>query len=237
MRIAVCLTTSAFVQLYLPHGQICMIDEPIPFVVKVFAADHVLEELHSSVPPVTKPKDEYASFHPIGPVSSSKLKRPRTGTGRIKIKVELLRTTKVDPKCIQFAEAGNLTSIDGTQTLSEGVIERLTRGSDWIAWSGVIIVPSDVKCGGFTSCQLEVFDQLMLSILPMNSSRPPVVSFCDCVPVRLMPRTLPKSTGSTSTLIPGGSKKGAGLDYHPPPSASSSLASNTSWFSSDGGYR
>ena len=226
---------SISVQLYLPHGQVCVLDEPIPFVIKVFAADQVLEELYSSVPPVTNPKDDYASFHPIGP-ASSKLKRPRTGSGRIKIKLELLRTTKVDAKCTQFSEASSLGPVDGTQTLSEGVIERLTRGSDWIAWSGVIAVPSDVNCGGFTSCHLEVSDQLVLSILPTGSSRTPVISFCDSVPVRLTPRALFRSTGSTSTLVPDGSKRTMGLNYHPPPSASSSLASRTSGLSSDGGY-
>ena len=228
--------SSAIVQLYLPRGEVCMLDEPIPFVIKVFAADHVLEELHSSVPPVTNPKNDHASFHPIRPGSSSKVKRPRTGTAKIKIKLELLRTTKVDAKCTQFAEAASLGYVGGTQTLSEGVIERLTRGSDWIAWSGVIAVPSDVNCGGFTSCHLEVSDQLVLSILPTGSSRTPVISFCDSVPVRLTPRALFRSTGSTSTLVPNGSKRTIGLNYHPPPSASSSLASRTSGLSSDGGY-
>ena len=214
-----------------------MLDEPIPFVIKVFAADHVLEELHSSVPPVTNPKNDHASFHPIRPGSSSKVKRPRTGTAKIKIKLELLRTTKVDAKCTQFAEAASLGYVGGTQTLSEGVIERLTRGSDWIAWSGVIVMPNDVKCGGFTACRLEVFDKLELSILPTSSSRPPVVSFSESVPVKLTPRTTLGSVGSTSTLIPSGSKKSPGMGYYPPPSTSSSLASNTSCLSSDGGYR
>ena len=217
-----------FVQFYLPHGQVCVLDEPIPFVIKVFAADHVLEELHSSVPPVTNPKDDYASFHPIGPGASSKVKRPRTGSGKIKIKVELLRTTKVDAKCAQFAGATGPGSVDGIQILSEGVIERLTRGSDWIAWSGVIAVPSEVKCGGFSACQLDVWDQLVLSILPASSSRPPVISFSDSVPVRLTPRVFLRSNGSTSTLIPPGDSRKVGLDYYPPPSASSSL-STTSW--------
>ena len=211
-----------------------MLDEPIPFVIKVFAADRVLEELHSSVPPVTNPKDDYASFHPIGPGSSSKVKRPRTGSGKIKIKVELVRATKVDAKCAQFAGTASSGFIDGTQTLSEGVIERLTRGSDWIAWSGMIVVPGDVTCGGFTACRLEVWDQLVLSILPAGSSRSPVISFCDSVPVRLTPRALLRATGSTSTLTPGNSKRTTGLDYYPPPSASSSLGSSNSW--SDGGY-
>ena len=214
-----------------------MLDEPIPFVIKVFAADHVLEELHSSVPPVTNPKDDYASFHPIRPGSSSRVKRPRTGTPKIKIKLELLRTTKVDAKCTQFAEAVGSGYVGGSQSLSEGVIEKLTRGSNWIAWSGVIVMPGDVKCGGFTACRLEVFDKLELSILPVNSSRSPVISFRDSVPVRLTPRNMLKPVGSTSTLIPGGSKKLPG-DYYPPPSTSSSLVSNTSWVSSDGGgYR
>jgi len=226
----------ALVQLYLPRGEVCTLDEPIPFVIKVFAADHVLEELYSSVPPVTNPKNDHASFHPIRPGSSSKVKRPRTGTAKTKIKLELLRTTKVDAKCTQFAEAANLGYVGGTHTLSEGVIERLTRGSDWIAWSGVIVMPSDVKCGGFTACRLEVFDKLELSILPTSSSRSPVISFSESVPVKLTPRTTLKSVGSTSTLIPGGSKKSP-MDYYPPPSTSSSLVSNTSWVSSDGGYR
>jgi len=227
---------STFVQLYLPHGQVCVPDEPIPFVIKVFAADCVLGELHSSVPLVTNPKNGYASFHPIGP-DPSKAKRPRTASGnKIKIKLELLRTTKVDAKCTQFADAAGLGFIDGTQTLSEGVIERMTRGSDWIAWSGVIVTPSEVKCGGFTACRVEVFDQLMLSILPTNSSRSPVISFCDSVPVRIAPGNLLTPTGSMSTIKPGDSKKAKRVNYYHPPPTSSSLASNTSWMSSDGGY-
>jgi len=232
------LTTShpsAFVQLYLPHGQVCVLDEPILFVIKVFAADYVLQELHSSVPLVTNPKNGYASFHPIGP-DPSKAKRPRTSSGKIKIKLELLRTTKVDAKCTQFADAAGLGSINGTQTLSEGVIERMTRGSDWIAWSGVIVAPSDVKCGGFAACRVEVFDQLMLSILPPSSSRSPVISFCESVPVRLAPKNPLMFTGSTSTIKLSDSKKAKGVNYYHPPPTSSSLASNTSWLSSDGGY-
>ncbi|KAF9643589.1 hypothetical protein BDM02DRAFT_3132325 [Thelephora ganbajun] len=226
------------IKLYLPHGQACALDEPIPFIIKVFAADHVLEELHSSVPPVTNPKDDYASFHPIGPDPSTKAKRPRTGSAKIKIKVELLRTTKVDPRCTQFADATNLGFIDGTQTLSEGVIERMTRGSDWVAWSGVIVVPGDVKCGGFTACRVEVFDQLVLSILPTSSSRSPVISFCESVSVKLATRNLlGTSVGSTTTIKPGDPKKPKAMDhYPPPPTSSSSATSNTSWVSSDGSY-
>ena len=198
----------------------------------MFAPDHVLEELRSSVPPVTNPKDNYSSFHPIGP-DPSKIKRPRTGSGRIKIKVELLRTTKVDTKFTQFADATGLGFIDGTQTLSEGVIERMTRGSDWIAWSGVIVMTGDVKCGGFTACRVEVFDQLVLSILPASSSRSPVISFCESVPIRLAPRHLLTSAVSMSTIKP---KQARGMNYYPPPTTSSSLASNTSWLSSKGSH-
>jgi hypothetical protein len=207
-------------------------DEPIPFLIKVFAADHILEELHSSVPPVTNPKDDYTSFHPIGP-GPQKVKRPRTSSGKIKIKMELLRTTKVDAKRTQFSNSTYSGFFDGTQTLSEGVIEKMTRGSDWIAWSGAIVVSGDVKCGGFTACRVEVFDQLLLSILPTNTSRSPVISFCDSVPVRLVPRSPLTSVGSMSTIKP---KKWAKAMYYYPPPTSSSVASNNSWMSSDGGY-
>ena len=222
--------SSTFVQLYLPRGQVCPLDEPIPFVIKVFAPDHVLEELNLSVPPVTNPKDDYASFHPIGP-DPSKIKRPRTSSGKIKIKVELLRTTKVDAKRVQLAGASSLGFIDGTQKLSEGVIEKMTRGSDWIAWSGMTVVPGDVKCGGFTACQVEVFDQLVLSILPTSSSRSAVISFCDSVPIRLASRSPLASIGSMSTIKP---KRGKGKGFYVPPPTSSSVASNVSWWSSDG---
>lgn len=229
------LTTShspAFVQLYLPYGQVCALDESIPFVIKVFAADNILEELHSSVPPVMNPKDDYTSFHPIGP-DHSKIKRPRTSSGKIKVRLELSRTTKVDTKRTQFANGACLGFLDGSQTLSEGVIEKMTRGSDWIAWSGVIVVSGDVKCGGFTACGVEVFDQLVLSILPTSSSRSSVISFCDGVPIKLIPRNTLTSVGSMSTIKP---KRSKAMDYYPPPPTSSSVASNTSWWSSDGGY-
>jgi len=207
-----------------------MLDEPIPFVIKVFAADHILEELHSSVPPVTNPKDDFASFHPIGPDPSSRARRPRTASSKIRIKLELSRTTKVDARDTQFADPTGSGCFDGTQNLSEGVIERVTRGSNWIAWSGVIVAPSDVKCGGFTACRVEVLDQLVLSILPASSSRSsPVISFCDTVPVRLTPRNPLTLTGSTGNL-----KKGKGVDHYFPPPTSSSVAS--SWLSSDGSY-
>src|SRR5882757_9436783 len=111
---------SSFIQLYLPQGQICVLDEPIPFLIKVFAADHILEELHSSIPPITNPNHDYASFHPIGPVPP-KLKRPQTGSGKTKIRLELSRTTKVDTKCTQFLDANCQGFINGTQTLSEGI--------------------------------------------------------------------------------------------------------------------
>ena len=207
----------------------CALDEPIPFVIKVFAADHVLEELHSSVPPVTNPKDNYASFHPIGPDPSTKIKRPRTSSGKIKIKVELSRTSRVDAKCMQCANSTGLGFVDGIQTLSEGVIEKLTRGSDWIAWSGVVIVPDGVKCGGFTTSRLEVFDHFVLSILPTSSSRPPVISFCESIPIRLAARN---SSGASA-----GSKSAMkGMEHYPPPPTTSSVASKTSWASSDGSY-
>lgn len=203
-----------------------MLDEPIPFVIKVFAPDHVLEELHSSVPPVTNPKDDYASFHPISPDPSTKTKRPRTSSGKIKIKVELSRTTRVDAKCLQHVNSMSLGYIHGTQTLAEGVIERLTRGSDWIAWSGVLILPDDVKCGGFAACRVQVFDHFVLSILPTSSSRSPVISFCESVPIRLAARN--SSSRSKRTM--------KGMEHYPPPPTSSSVASKTSWVSSDGGY-
>lgn len=205
----------------------------MPFVIKVFAADHVLEELHLAIPPVTNPKDDYASFHPIGPDPSSKIRRPRTSSGKLKIKVELLRTTKVDAKWAQFADATCSGYIGGTQTLSQGVVERMTRGSDWIAWSGVIVVPADVKCGGFTACRVEVFDQLVFSILPTSSSRSTAISFRDRVPVTLTTRNLLRPSGSMSTIKP---KQGKGVNYYPPPPTSSSVASNTSWVSSNGSY-
>ena len=217
-------------QLYLPHGQACVLDEPIPFVIKVFAADHVLEELHSSVPPVTNPKDEYASFHPIRQSHSTKTKRPRTSSGKIKVKLELSRTTRVDTKCMNCANSASLGFVNGTQTLAEGVIERLTRGSDWIAWSGVIIVPDEVKCGGFITSRVEVFDQLVLSILPTSSSRTPVISFCEGVPIRLaMRKAFGTPARSKSTMMKG-------MEHYPPPPTSCSLASKTSWVSSDGSY-
>ncbi|KAF9783382.1 hypothetical protein BJ322DRAFT_1110263 [Thelephora terrestris] len=218
------------IKLYLPHGQVCALDEPIPFVIKVFAADHVLEELHSSVPPVTNPKDNFASFHPISPDPSMKVKRPRTSSGKIKLKVELTRTTKVDAKCVQSTDSTNSGTINGTQTLSEGVIERLTRGSDWIAWSGVVVVPDDVKCGGFAACRVEVLDQLVVSILPTSSSKSPVISFCESVPVRLATRNMFGAFGGSASTIKG-------MEYYPPPpTTSSSVGSKTSWVSSDGTY-
>lgn len=203
----------------------------MPFVIKVFAADRILEELHSSTPPVTNPKDSYASFHPMGPDPFLKTKRPRTSSGKIKIKLELSRTTKVDAKYTQFTDGACLGFIDWTQTLSEGVIERMTRGSDWIAWSGVIVAPSDVKCGGFAACRVEVFDQLVLSIRPTSSSRQPVISFSDSVPVRFTPRNSFISNGSMPTL-----RQVKRMKHYPPPPTSSSATSNTSWVSSDGGY-
>jgi len=147
--------------------------------------------------------------------------------------LELLRTTKVDTKRTQLAGPACLGFINATQTLSEAVIEKMTRGSDWIAWSGVIIVSGDVKCGGFTACRVEVFDQLVLSILPTSSSRLPVISFCDSVPIRLTPRNPLPSMGSMSTIKP---KRAKGSDFYVPPPTSSSVASNTSWWSSDGSY-
>lgn len=181
------------------------------------------------MPPVTNPKDEYASFHPIRPDPSTKIKRPRTSSGKIKIRVELMRTTRVDSKCMQCSNPTGLGFVDGTQTLSEGVIEKLTRGSDWIAWSGVVIVPEEVKCGGFATCRVEVFDQFVLSILPTSSSRSPVISFCESVPVRLAARnSFGKSVGQKRIR--------KGTDHYPPPPTSSSVASKTSWASSDGSY-
>ena len=181
------------------------------------------------MPLVPNPKDDYASFHPIGPDPSTKTKRPRTSSGKIKIKLELSRTTRVDTKCMQCGNSANSGFVNGTQTLSEGVIERLTRGSDWIAWSGVIIVPDGVKCGGFATSRVEVFDQIVLSILPTSSSRLPVISFCEGVPMRLAARNSPGA--------PVGSKSTAkGMEHYPPPPTSSSVASKTSWVSSEGGY-
>ena len=171
---------------------------------------------------MTNPKDDYASFHPIEP-DPSRLKR-RTVSSKIKIKVELVRATKVDAKGTQFAEATSSGFIDGSQTLSEGIIERMTRGSDWIAWSGVIATPNDVKCGGFSACRVEVSDQLVLSILPASSSRSPVISFCDSVPLELTPRNLFAFTGSASMMPSSDSKI-----CYPPPPTSYSYASNPSW--------
>ena len=189
------------------------------------------------MPPVTNPKDSFASFHPIKPDPPTKVKRPRTSSGKIKIKLELLRTTRVDSKCMQCVNSTIPGCVDGVQTLAEGTIERLTRGSDWIAWSGVIVVPGDVRCGGFAACRVEVFDQLVLSILPTSSSRSTPISFCESVPVKLAAmNSLGTFTGSTSTIKLGDPKKMAGMDFYPPPPTSSSVASNNSWASSDGGH-
>jgi hypothetical protein len=127
----------------------------------VFGTDDVLDRFEGSTQTVLNGKDNFSSFHPLDePESrfstSSLIPKSKPAPTSFKMKLELQRTTTVDAKTAQLINMIESGYMSAQVILTEGVIQCRTRGSDWIAWSGQIMIPPDLTCGGFSAGHLIV---------------------------------------------------------------------------------
>lgn len=171
------------VQLYLPNSQICCLAEPIPFFVTLFAPEDILNGY-----PTFRPSLE--SFHPLSTTDLSNSLQTQIMDRIVRypppVRLLLQRRTQVDVlaaslPCMQVPE----THISASKHIASGAVQTVHRDGNKIVWSGSIMVPDRVKCGGFVAMGLHVTDYLELKITPPDSLRQYYSELIETVPVRL----------------------------------------------------
>ena len=141
-----------FLQLYLPHSQICSVRDPIPFVVTLFAREEILSK--------------YASFHGTSSQPSEPADHTLPGTGGSRlpqlpsidpdlppVQMHLFRRTQVDVHVAGLTSAyphpERESAIWQDKSIATGVIHNVSREYSYAVWSGTINVPEEERCEGF----------------------------------------------------------------------------------------
>lgn len=186
------------VELYLPHGQICSLCEPIPFSVTFFASEEILSKYASFQPPP-------GSFHPFTTPDEGPNSAKGQLFGRIvsPVRLELHRRTQVDVLAAnQQAGPARMSKaradLVATETLATGVTHDAQRSVHSVVWTGHVLVPSRVGCGGFVAKGIRVTDHLVLTLAHPAPMRSEYAEFYQSVPVRLTTDTHDCSPGVVS---------------------------------------
>ena len=171
MRRKVSLRTPTFLtshQLYLPHSQICSMRDPIPFSVSLFAPEEVLCKYTSFRPspesfhPMASPDVDTATYmqgYMQGQLFSCFMPTPSP------VRLQLHRQTTVDVLAAGVdAAARERTDISGSKALASGVVYTASRDVNAVVWSGHIVLPPKVACGGFVARGIRVTVRSCLAV-------------------------------------------------------------------------
>ncbi|KIP08605.1 hypothetical protein PHLGIDRAFT_126910 [Phlebiopsis gigantea 11061_1 CR5-6] len=176
------------VELYIPNSQVCSVRGPIPFVVTFFAREEILDKYASFHATSGQP---FESSHPIdhsdqsGLTNSRQPQHPSVDSTTLPVRMHLLRKTQVDV-CATGHASERSTAIWQNKAIATGVVHTVSREYSYAAWSGMINVPEDVLCGGFSAKGIKVTDSLALSIAHPSALRASYYeSFFERVPIRL----------------------------------------------------
>ncbi|EKM51699.1 uncharacterized protein PHACADRAFT_261996 [Phanerochaete carnosa HHB-10118-sp] len=183
------------VELYLPHSQICSMCDLIPFSVTFFAPEEVLCRYTTFRPspesfhPLASPVADSANYVP-GQLFSCFMPCPSP------VRLQLLRRTTVDVLAAGvYAAPKERTDITTTKVLASGIVYSASRGMNSAVWSGHVIVPNKVGCGGFVAKGIRVTDCLVLTLAHPSSLRNEYAEFYQSVPIRLTTQTYDRSDG------------------------------------------
>ncbi|GJE98972.1 hypothetical protein PsYK624_152100 [Phanerochaete sordida] len=176
------------VELYLAHSQICSLHEPIPFCVTFFAPEEVLRKY-------TAFRTSPESFHPLASPDGD-ADGPARGQlfscflPTSPVRLNLYRRTQVDVHAAGMRTAAAClararSDIAATKLLASGVVYNANRDTSSASWSGHILVPRSVGCGGFVARGIRVTDCLVLTLAHPAALRSEYAEFYKSVPIRL----------------------------------------------------
>jgi hypothetical protein len=110
---------------------------------------------------------------------------PSTGTPTKRAsRIKVMRQSAVDVRNALIL--GTKTDIWRIDCIGDGSFKRIGDGPNFIAFSGEIVVDSNIKIGGFKAAGLTVKDWILLSITPPESAtKAPFTELRQCIPIRL----------------------------------------------------
>lgn len=198
--------------------------DPIPFVVTIFAREEVLSKYTAFRPSLE-------SFHPmaspdaLGPTQTQFLSCFIPSSSPVRLQVQ--RQTHIDVLAAGLpSPLQERTDIASSKTIASGVVYSASRESNSVVWSGTISVPDKVRTGGFTAKGIRVTvrsptsfwshgsgkralmiflslslacgplqDALVLSLAHPSALRAEYGDFCQSIPVRLTTETYDCGSG------------------------------------------
>ena len=124
--------------------------DPIPYVVTLFAREEILSKYATF-------RSSLESFHPMDSPSPDvpNAEQPQffgcLMSHSSPVRLQVLRRTRVDvlAASVDAAAAGERTDIASSKCIASGVVYGASREYGAVVWSGTIVVPEKVRCGGF----------------------------------------------------------------------------------------
>ena len=145
--------------MFLPSSRVCSIKEPLSFFITVFGDEESLEPFVSYQPIASSfhPMSDSSVHHLLSPMQITSLSglqaqlKGRPSSPLPPIRVRLQRRTTVD---IVGSESQQQLTI--TKVLALGTIHSSTRNAKSVTWSGSIVLPPHVQCGGFSASGINI---------------------------------------------------------------------------------
>ncbi|KIP06691.1 hypothetical protein PHLGIDRAFT_128118 [Phlebiopsis gigantea 11061_1 CR5-6] len=184
-------------ELYIPNSQVCSMRDPIPYVVTIFAREEILSKY-------TTFRSSLESFHPMDSPSPDvpNSEQPQffgcLMSHSSPVRLQVLRKTHVDVLAASVGASvatGERTDITASKCIASGVVYGASREYSSVVWSGTIVVPEKVRCGGFGAKGIVVSDSLMLTLVHPSALRASYVDFSAMIPIRLTTETYECSSG------------------------------------------
>lgn len=136
---------------YLPSSKVTPLNKPIPFTISLLAAGEILGPFRSTAPSLT-------SFHPLSRThSASSFVSRLVPHPKPPLKVHLERHTVTKVRAtgvIVFGASEN--GISSSEVLVEESVYRTDQREGSVSWSGELVLPESVDCGGFETDRLKV---------------------------------------------------------------------------------
>jgi len=176
------------IHVFLPGSRVCSIKEPVSFFVTVFG-DYESLEPFVLYQPIASSFHPMSDMHPLSPKHITSLSglqaqflKPRPSVPLPPVLVRLQRRTIVE-------NSGSDHKLTATKVLAIGTIHSASKSSKSVTWSGTIVLPQHVQCGGFSASGLDVVDSIVLTIVQPDAPRSRFLPFSESIPIRLTSET------------------------------------------------
>lgn len=136
---------------YLPSSRVTPLNKTIPFTVSLLADGEILLPFRSSTTSLT-------SFHPLSRThSASSFVSRLAPNSRPPLKVHLERHTFTKARATGVLVFGTSENgISSSEILAEGSVYHMDQREGSVSWSGELMIPESVECGGFRTERLKV---------------------------------------------------------------------------------